>query len=279
MYSSHVDRAHWTAARSEGHARYYVKASLRSPSRSGVQSGTVLASADSGIRKTDLPWTPDHESERHGGRTISGSGADIGEATDDLANDRLCRIRLGHFHNRGWFKIIEADDVCQRLHLRCRLDDAVISVAALVNRDRVGYTKIPCYCDIHTIKRISRLGTQTASLTGCTYDNRAAGGACQGRHLCGKMNEIKIALCLITVSLVLMSPVRLAAQSDDKDILVQDIKAYQERCEPVTASAPTPSPSCVNEKTGLKARQQQLNLTDADLTALLKGKDPVRTRH
>jgi hypothetical protein len=87
-----------------------------------------------------------------------------------------------------------------------------------------------------------------------------------------EMNEIKIALCLITVGLVLMSPVRLAAQSDDKDMLVQDIKAYQERCEPVTASTPTPSPSCVNEKAGLKARQQKLNLTDADLTALLKAR-------
>ena len=71
---------------------------------------------------------------------------------------------------------------------------------------------------------------------------------------------------------MLLSASPLLAQSNDKDILVQDIKAYQERCEPVTASMPTPSPSCVNEKAGLKARQQKLNLTDADLTALLKAR-------
>ncbi len=87
-----------------------------------------------------------------------------------------------------------------------------------------------------------------------------------------EMNEIKIALCLISVGFVLMSSGPLAAQSDDKAILMQDIKAYQERCEPVTASTPTHSPSCVNEKAGLKARQQKLSLTDADLTALLKAR-------
>ena len=35
--------------------------------------------------------------------------------------------------------VVDADDVCQRLRLRCRLDDAVISVAALVN---CAWTKI-----------------------------------------------------------------------------------------------------------------------------------------
>ena len=80
-----------------------------------------------------------------------------------------------------------------------------------------------------------------------------------------------IALCLIGMGSVLLSPAPSPAQSDDKNNLVRDFKAYKDRCEPETSSPPTPSRSCANEKAELAQRQHKLNLTDADLEALLKA--------
>jgi len=58
---------------------------------------------------------------------------------------------------------------------------------------------------------------------------------------------------------------------------VQDIKAYQDRCEPAQSSAPAPS-QCTNEKAGFIARQHKLNLSDADLSALLKARGIPRVQ-
>ncbi|MGO8865889.1 MAG: hypothetical protein ACLQME_05225 [Alphaproteobacteria bacterium] len=79
-----------------------------------------------------------------------------------------------------------------------------------------------------------------------------------------------IALCLIGVGVVLLSPAPSPAQSDDKNNLIRDFKAYKDRCEPETSSPPAPSKSCADEKAKLADRQHKLNLTDADLAALMK---------
>jgi len=81
-----------------------------------------------------------------------------------------------------------------------------------------------------------------------------------------------IALCLIGVGSGLLSPAPSPAQSDDKNNLIRDFKAYKARCEPETSSSPSPSQSCANEKAELVDRQHKLNLSDADLEALMKQK-------
>jgi hypothetical protein len=88
-----------------------------------------------------------------------------------------------------------------------------------------------------------------------------------GEAIVRKMNEMTIAtaLCLVSVGLMSMSASPLLAQSNDKDILLQDIKAYRARCDSAPLSEPAHSPSCANEKAELLVRQKKLNLTDADV--------------
>jgi hypothetical protein len=77
--------------------------------------------------------------------------------------------------------------------------------------------------------------------------------------------------CLFGAGAALLSPRPSSAQSDEKSDLAQDFKAYNDRCEPTKSNPPTAlSQSCANEKAGLVERQRKLNLTDADLDALLK---------
>ena len=86
-----------------------------------------------------------------------------------------------------------------------------------------------------------------------------------------KINEMTIAmtLCLVSIGSILLSASPSLAQSNDKETLVQDIRAYRARCEPAQASTSAQSPTCSNEKAELLGRQKKLNLTDADLDTLL----------
>jgi len=86
-----------------------------------------------------------------------------------------------------------------------------------------------------------------------------------------------IALCLLGVGVALLSPGQSPGQSDDTNNLIRDFKAYKDRCEPETPSPPTPSQSCANEKARLADRQHKLNLTDAELEALLKAQSLKRS--
>jgi hypothetical protein len=73
-----------------------------------------------------------------------------------------------------------------------------------------------------------------------------------------------VELCLIGVAAPLLSAGPSAAQADSKEFLVQDVKAFNERCPGAPASY---SVSCANEAAGLARRQQNLHLTDDDLQA------------
>jgi hypothetical protein len=70
---------------------------------------------------------------------------------------------------------------------------------------------------------------------------------------------------LMMAGIALLSAAPAAAQADSKTILVEDFKAFVERCKPA-ASQPL-SPSCANELAGLTRRENDLHLTDADLEA------------
>jgi hypothetical protein len=71
-------------------------------------------------------------------------------------------------------------------------------------------------------------------------------------------------VCLIGFAMPLLSAGPATAQADTKEILLQDIKAFNDRCP----GAPTSySLSCTNEAAGLSKRQQNLHLTDEDLQA------------
>ena len=84
-----------------------------------------------------------------------------------------------------------------------------------------------------------------------------------------KSNAIRSAgvLSLIMLAAV-MSAAPAPAQTDSKTVLVQDFKAFEERCKPVASQPPAPlSQSCANELAALPQRQHDLHLTDADLEA------------
>ena len=79
------------------------------------------------------------------------------------------------------------------------------------------------------------------------------------------INTIRIVLVLglLHAGTMLLCPAPAAAQpGTDTTILVQDFKAFAQRCPGPPASY---SPSCANEMAGLKARQLELHLTDVDL--------------
>ena len=80
------------------------------------------------------------------------------------------------------------------------------------------------------------------------------------------MRRIKIvfALCAISAGAMLLSHAAAVAQADTKEILVQDFKAFNERCPGPPSSY---SQSCVSELAQLTRRQQALHLTDTDLEA------------
>jgi len=73
-----------------------------------------------------------------------------------------------------------------------------------------------------------------------------------------------VELSLVGLGASLLSAAPSAAQTDSKEFLVQDVKAFNERCPGAPASY---SVSCANEATGLARRQQNLHLTDEDLQA------------
>jgi len=79
-----------------------------------------------------------------------------------------------------------------------------------------------------------------------------------------RKTECALGFYLIGISLMFCSPAPLAAQTDTKDLLIQDLKAFNVRCPGPPASYST---SCANELTQLKRRQQDLNLSDSDLEA------------
>ena len=84
-----------------------------------------------------------------------------------------------------------------------------------------------------------------------------------------KTRAIKSAGVLSLIMLgVVMSAAPAPAQTDSKPVLVQDFKAFDERCKAVTSQPPPPlSQSCANELAALTQRQHDLHLTDADLEA------------
>jgi hypothetical protein len=89
-------------------------------------------------------------------------------------------------------------------------------------------------------------------------------------------NIIALALGLVGIALVSLSSTPLAAQSDDKDMLVQDIGAYLSQCKPPASSPPTLSaPQCANQKAELLRRQAALHLSDADINMLLAKNTPI----
>ncbi|MGO9358472.1 MAG: hypothetical protein ACLP1D_12490 [Xanthobacteraceae bacterium] len=72
---------------------------------------------------------------------------------------------------------------------------------------------------------------------------------------------------LMMAGMALLFAAPAAAQTDSKTILVQDFKAFVERCKPGTQPPAALSPSCANELAGLTRRENDLHLTDADLEA------------
>lgn len=75
-----------------------------------------------------------------------------------------------------------------------------------------------------------------------------------------------LAFSALSVGLMALSAAPARAQFDSKTILVQDFKAYIDRCQPAN-SPPITSQSCTNEHDELAARQKKLNMSDAELKA------------
>ena len=73
--------------------------------------------------------------------------------------------------------------------------------------------------------------------------------------------KIVVALCLASTGALLPS----AAKADDKDTLVQDIRAFVQRCD--GKSKETLSPLCANQWAELHRRQDALHLTNQDVNA------------
>jgi hypothetical protein len=77
------------------------------------------------------------------------------------------------------------------------------------------------------------------------------------------------ALCIV-VGLLLPS----GARSDDKNSLVQDIRAYLNRCQSQKkSSASKASDPCVKDKAELIRRQHDLKLSNADVNTQLAKED------
>ena len=62
-------------------------------------------------------------------------GANAGDGAAEGASKCLRRIDLGHIHERGRLIIFDANNVFESLLLRGRLENAVITVAARVDRN------------------------------------------------------------------------------------------------------------------------------------------------
>jgi hypothetical protein len=85
---------------------------------------------------------------------------------------------------------------------------------------------------------------------------------------------ILFTFCLISVVLFLSAAPSVAQPNDGQiNILAQDISAYFERCKDVHGSPPTPlSRSCANERGELLRRQHDLQVSDAEINAQLRGR-------
>jgi predicted trehalose synthase len=82
--------------------------------------------------------------------------------------------------------------------------------------------------------------------------------------------KIVVGLYLASAGALLSSP----ALADDKETLVQDVKAFMQRCDGKTKE--TLSPPCANEWTELHRRQEALRLSNEDVNGQVKG--GVKTR-
>ncbi len=82
--------------------------------------------------------------------------------------------------------------------------------------------------------------------------------------------KIVVGLYLASAGAFLSSP----ALADDKETLLQDVKAFMQRCDGKTKEAL--SPACANEWTELHRRQDALHLSDADVNGQMKT--GVKTR-
>jgi hypothetical protein len=80
-----------------------------------------------------------------------------------------------------------------------------------------------------------------------------------------KLDAVKflVGLYLASAGVLLSSP----ALADDKETLVQDVKAFMQRCD--DKSKETLSQSCANERTALHRRQDALHLSNEDVNRLL----------
>ena len=82
--------------------------------------------------------------------------------------------------------------------------------------------------------------------------------------------KIVVGLYLASAGALLSSP----ALADDKATLVQDVKAFMQRCDGKTKE--TLSPSCGNEWTELHRRQEALRLSNEEVNGQMKT--GVKTR-
>ncbi len=82
--------------------------------------------------------------------------------------------------------------------------------------------------------------------------------------------KIVVGLCLASAGALLSSP----ALADDKATLVQDVKAFMQRCDGKTKE--TLSPSCANEWTELHRKQEALRLSNEEVNGQMKT--AVKTR-
>lgn len=84
---------------------------------------------------------------------------------------------------------------------------------------------------------------------------------------------LAFALCLSSGGAILLTPAPAAAQSDSKEILVQDFGAFYQECPGPASSY---SPKCTNELASLTNRQHALNLSDDDLNTALQQAQGTR---
>jgi hypothetical protein len=81
---------------------------------------------------------------------------------------------------------------------------------------------------------------------------------------------VALAFSALSVGLMALSAAPARAQFDSKTILVQDLKAYLDRCQPANRP-PVTSQDCTNERDELAVRQKKLNMSDAELKEAVRG--------
>ena len=99
------------------------------------------------------------------------------------------------------------------------------------------------------------------------YDEQSEGTM----HTTTRKIAFAFALCLISGGTSLLTPA--SAQSDFKEILVQDFGAFYQECPGPASSY---SPKCSNELASLTSRQHALNLSDDDLNTALQQAQGTR---